>query len=240
MVRRADGVLEPIPTFPSSMMVRSDVDAEFKKFARRVVALEPEPHTVSFDESVEVPRDNEPDVVAFTKPTVPRKYGDVLKTSEPVPTSSVMSVASSEDVSIEVLETLPLKLVQSALVRQPKVALPLVAHVSAPAELLSPLPVRSVNASPLMTNVVVVAMRVVSSVIVEDELLMIPPVKVRSADAVSAWSLLRNEVVAIPAKVWVFFASNAAGTAPSTLRGLISPSHAGEPEPPISTPRYKV
>ena len=37
-----------------------------------------------------------------------------------------------------------------------------------------------------------------------------------------------------------FFASNAAGTAPSIFLGDISPSQTGEPVPPISTPRYSV
>ncbi len=51
-------------------------------------------------------------------------------------------------------------------------------------------------------------------------------------------SFLRNCSLEIPSSV---SATNAAGTAPSFLRGLISPSHDGEPlEPPISTPRYSV
>ena|SRR3989339_178941 len=109
--------------------------------------------------------------------------------------------------------------------------------VRTPPVLVRPVLVRLVNDELLMTRMVVVAMEVVRFVMVEDEFAMMPPVNVRRLEAVSAWSLLRNEVVAIPLNVTASCATNAEGTVPSILRGLISPSHAGVEVPPTSTPR---
>ena len=49
-------------------------------------------------------------------------------------------------------------------------------------------------------------------------------------------SLLISCVESNPSRV---SETNAEGTEPKTLRGVISPSHAGVVEPPISTPKYK-
>jgi hypothetical protein len=79
---------------------------------------------------------------------VPVKVGDALKTTLPVPVSSVRSAASSLEVSIEVEDTLLLKIVQSAAVRQPKVEPFAVAQVRALAEFVRPEPKRLLNVLP--------------------------------------------------------------------------------------------
>jgi hypothetical protein len=84
------------------MMVKSEVEAEFTKFARRLVEDASLPQTVRRVESVEVPSEVFPDDVAFAKPMVPRKFGDELKTARPEPLSSPRIPASSDEVSISV------------------------------------------------------------------------------------------------------------------------------------------
>ncbi len=107
--------------------------------------------------------------VSVANAEVPVKVGLILKTALPVPVSSVsavmrfadekslvvtvmisselMSVSSSDSVSIEVLETLLLNTVQSAAVRQPNAALVAVIQVSAFEVFWRPEPVMSVIAS---------------------------------------------------------------------------------------------
>ena len=132
----------------------------------------------------------------------PARSGLPEKTRLPaVPVSSLTSMASSALVSIEVEETLPLKDAQSVVERHPCIEPLAVSQVSTPAEFKSPIPVRLVNGELLITSVVVVAISEVRLVIVEEELLIIPPVKVRRLEAESAWSDRRNDVVAIPANV---------------------------------------
>ena len=87
----------------------------------------------------------------------PARVGRVANTRDPEPVSSVTSEASSDDVSIDVLPTLLLNTVQSADARQPKVEPFAVSHVSTPAEFDRPVPVRSVNDSPLIIRFVVLA-----------------------------------------------------------------------------------
>lgn len=65
-VSMRDGVDEEMPTKPLLKMVKSDDDAEFTKFVRRVVDDESLPHTVSLALSVDVPIEVFPDDVAFT------------------------------------------------------------------------------------------------------------------------------------------------------------------------------
>ena len=79
----------------------------------------------------------------------PARVGSVANTRDPEPVSSVTSVASSDDVSIDVLDTLLLNTVQSAAARHPKTAPVAVEQVNTPALLVSPEPVRSVNLSEL-------------------------------------------------------------------------------------------
>ena len=67
------------------------------------------------------------------------------KTRAPDPVSSVINVASSDDVSIDVDDTLLLKTVQSADDRQPKVAELAVLQVRAPDVIDRPEPVISVR-----------------------------------------------------------------------------------------------
>jgi hypothetical protein len=74
----------------------------------------------------------------------PWRVGRMEKTREPVPVSSVTKAASSDEVSIEVVETLLLKRVQSVEVKQPKVEPVAVAQERAPETFVRPEPVRSV------------------------------------------------------------------------------------------------
>lgn len=74
----------------------------------------------------------------------PCKVGRMEKTREPVPVSSVTRLASSDEVSIEVEETLVLKRDQSDAVKQPKVEPLAVAQEREPEVLMRPEPVRSV------------------------------------------------------------------------------------------------
>jgi hypothetical protein len=104
-----------------------------------------------------------------------------------------------------------------------------VATVKTPPLLERPVPVRSVKRSPLITKLVVVAVTNVAREIEDDAVEIIPPVKVSKLDAVSTASLLRNEVEATPPNC---LASNADGTVPSDLRGVISESLS------TFTPRY--
>ena len=98
------------------------------------------------------------------------------------------------------------------------------ATVRVPLVLVKPVPVRLVISSPPMSRVVTVVVPVVSRLMVLEALLMKPPVKVSRPLAVSSWSLRRKLVVARLSKVVALLASNAAGTAPRILRGVISPS----------------
>jgi hypothetical protein len=85
---------------------------------------------------------------------------------------------------------------------------------------------------------VVVAVSVERFVIVLLALLtIIPPWKVRRLVAVSVASERKKDVDATPPTLRE---SKDVGTEPMILRGLISPSHDGEPVPPTSTPRYSV
>ena len=54
-VRRRDGVEDEMPTLPSLKMVRSEVEALFTKFVRRVVEDVSPPQRVSFAPVVVVP-----------------------------------------------------------------------------------------------------------------------------------------------------------------------------------------
>ena len=68
----------------------------------------------------------------------PVSVGNVPKTSAPLPVSSVIRLASSRDVSMDVLDTLLLKLVQLAEVRQPNVEALAVSQVMLLTALVSP------------------------------------------------------------------------------------------------------
>ncbi len=92
------------------------------------------------------PRVEEPETVRPANCDVPVKTGDAENTTLPaVPVSSVRSAASSAEVSIDDDATLPLKVDQSVVERQPKSELLPVAQVSALLERVSPEPVRSVR-----------------------------------------------------------------------------------------------
>lgn len=58
--------------------------------------------------------------VVVANPTSPVKFGAALKVRKPVPTSSVTRAISSDETSIEVEETLLLKILQSAESKHPK------------------------------------------------------------------------------------------------------------------------
>ena len=79
------------------------------------------PDTVSAVEDAK-PRVEEAETLIPLNDAPPVKVGLAEKTTLPVPVSSVRSAANSAEVSIEVDETLLLKLVQSAVARQPTCA----------------------------------------------------------------------------------------------------------------------
>ena len=149
-----------------------------------------------------------PKKLAAAPLTVPVKVGELENTTLPVPVSSVKIAASSAEVSKSVVDAY----------RGSRNA---VSMVSTPELFKSPAPVKSVNASPLIINVVVVAMLVVKLFIVDDAVETNPPVKVNNPEAVSASSERKKLLEATPP---TRCASKALGTVPSALRGIISPS----------------
>ena len=83
----------------------------------------------------------------------PWSVGRIEKTRDPVPVSSVSNDASSEDVSIDVLDILLLNTVQSPAVKHPNTDPLAVLHVRTPLTLDKPDPVRSVKYSLLSPRV---------------------------------------------------------------------------------------
>ena len=80
----------------------------------------------------------------------------------------------------------------------------------------------------------------VEEAVVEKKLVVVAEVVVEFVN-LAVEGVVEPMVVFSIAPSFTFCATNAAGTAPKIFLGDISPSHDGEPpDPPISTPRYRV
>ncbi len=117
----------------------------------------------------------------------PARVGSVANTRDPEPVSSVTRVASSDDVSIDVLDTLLLKTVQSAEARQPKTAPVAVSHVNTPALFDRPEPVRSENLSELSQSELEIARLVEVALVVVPLVIETPLTNVVEAPVQTFW-----------------------------------------------------